>query len=108
MSTTTRLRQCCRAPGGHRFSGQGDVGLVADGAGVTTEEGDVVGVTVGCGVLVLDAGLVGVVRVVGLGEARLAGLGALADRDGEGTVLAGTVDGAGVRSVVSDTGLKFR
>jgi hypothetical protein len=78
------------------------VGLVADGAGVTTEEGDVVGVTVGCGVLVLDAGLVG---VVGLGEAR-SGLGGLAD--GEGTVLAGTVDGVGVRSVVSDTGLKFR
>jgi hypothetical protein len=81
---------------------------VADGAGVTTEEGDVVGVTVGCGVLVLDAGLVGVARVVGLGEARLAGLGVLADRDGAGTVLAGTVDGAGVRSAGSDTGLKFR
>jgi hypothetical protein len=84
------------------------VGLVTDGAGVATEEGDVVGVTVGCGVLVLDAGLVGVARVVGLGEARFAGLGVLADRDGEGTVLVGTVDGAGVRSVVSDTGLKFR
>jgi len=84
------------------------VGLVADGAGVATGEGDVVAVTVGCGVLVLDAGLVGVARVVGLGEARLAGLGVRPDRDGEGTVLAGTVDGVGVRSVVSDTGLKFR
>ena len=84
------------------------MGLVADGAGVTTEEGDVVGVTVGCVVLVLDAGLVGVACVVGLGEARLAGLGVLADRDGDGTVLVGTADGAGVRPVVSDTGLKFR
>jgi hypothetical protein len=84
------------------------VGLVADGAGVATEEGDVVGVTVGCGVLVLDAGLVGVVRVAGAGDARSAGPGVFADRDGEGTVLAGTVGGAGVRSVVSDTGLKFR
>jgi hypothetical protein len=84
------------------------VGLVADGAGVTTEEGDVVGVTVGCGVLVLDAWLVGVARVVGPGDARLAGLGVLADRDEEGTVLVGTVDGVGVRPVVSDTGLKFR
>ena len=81
---------------------------MADGAGVATEEGEVVGITVGGGVLVLDAGLVGVARLVGLGEARLAGLGVLADRDGEGTVLAGTVDGAGVRPVVSDTGLKFR
>jgi hypothetical protein len=81
---------------------------VAEGDGVTTGEGDVVGVTVGCGVLVLDAGLVGAARVVGLGEARLAGLGVLADRDGEGTALAGTVDGVGVQSVVSDTGLKFR
>jgi len=84
------------------------VGLVADGAGVATGEGDVVAVTVGCGVLVLDAGLVGVARVVGLGEARLTGLGVLADRDGEGTVPVGTVGGADVRSVVSDTGLKFR
>lgn len=81
---------------------------MADGAGVTTEEGDVVGATVGCGLLILDAGLVGVARVVGPGDDRLAGLGVLADRDGEGTVLAGTVDGVGVRSVVSDTGLKFR
>lgn len=84
------------------------MGLVADGAGVTTEEGDVVGVTVGCGVLVVDAGIVGVARVVGLGEARLARLGVLADRDGESTVPVGTVDGVGVRPVVSDTGLKFR
>jgi len=85
------------------------VGLVADGAGVATGEGDVVAVTVGCGVLGLDAGLVGVARVVGLGEARLTGLGVLADRDGEeGTVPAGTAGEAGVRSVVSDTGLKFR
>ena len=78
---------------------------MADGDGVTTGEGDVVGVTVVCGVLALDARLVG---VVGVGEARLAGLGVLADRDGEGTVLVGTVDGVGVGSAVSDTGLKFR
>ena len=81
---------------------------VADGDGVNTEEGDVVGVTVGCGVLVVGSGLVGVARVDGLGEARLGGLGVVADRDGEGTVLAGTVDGVGVRSIVSETGLKFR
>jgi hypothetical protein len=84
------------------------VGLVADKAGVTAEEDDVVGVTVGCGVLVVDAGLVGVARVAGPGDARLAGLGVLADRDGEGTVVAGTVDGVGVGSVLADTGLKFR
>jgi len=81
---------------------------VADGDGVNTEEGDVVGVTVGCGVLVVGSGLVGVARVDGLGEARLGGLGVVADRDGEGTVLAGTVDGVGVRSVVSDGGLNRR
>jgi hypothetical protein len=81
---------------------------VADGDGVTTGEGDVVGVTVGCGVLVLDARFVGVARVVGVGVARLAGLSVLADRDGGGTVLVGTVDRVGVRSVGSDTGLKCR
>ena len=81
---------------------------MADGAGVTTAEGDVVGVTVGFGVLVLDAGLVGVTRVPGPGDARLDGLGVLAERDGEGTVLVWTVDGVGVGSVLPDTGLKFR
>jgi hypothetical protein len=64
----------------------GEVALV-DGAGVTTEEGDAVGTAVGCGALLAGAELAGLIRAVGAGVA--------ADRDGEGSELAGAADRAG-------------
>ena len=69
------------------------MGLVADGAAVTTEEGDVVGTTVGCGVLGLDAAPVGVIRAVGRGV--------VAGRDVEGTALGEAVGCAGTGETVA-------
>lgn len=75
------------------------MGLVADGAGVATEEDDVVGTTVGCGdlvrsgVLVLGAGLDGVIRAVGLGV--------VAGRDVEGAALGDAAGWAGAGETVA-------
>ena len=70
----------------------GEVALV-DGAGVTTEEGDAVGTAVGCGALLAGAELAGLIRAVGAGVA--------ADRDGEGSELAGAADRAGAGETVA-------
>jgi hypothetical protein len=78
----------------------GEVALV-DGAGVTTEEGDAVGTTVGCGPLVAGAELAGPICAVGVGEA--------ADRNGEGSDLAGAADRGGAgEKVARPSGRTYR